>query len=219
VINLSNSKQIRVIIVHNYTILQQLDIQMQRSKKKTKQPSFRSKSLAHRERYKKKLRKHYFEHGNQRWWNAQVNLSLAFNGVKTFDEYDDNPLKKSGSSMDQSKNSIGRSAGRSSGQRRNRCKKCGWIKHDHICPFLSLLQCSIGIMVYPLANAHVVNELSMLMPALCKINNFILIKSGPFEVASSGAMSRSGGDGKGRKVTMATVVGPISKLSKMPPLK
>jgi len=70
-----------------------------------------------------------------------------------------------------------------------------------------------------LANAHVVNELSMLMPALCKINNFILIKSGPFEVASSGAMSRSGGDGKGRKVTMATVVGPISKLSKMPPLK
>mmetsp|Transcript_17347 Transcript_17347/g.37733 ORF Transcript_17347/g.37733 Transcript_17347/m.37733 type:complete len:439 (-) Transcript_17347:170-1486(-) len=177
-------------------------------KKKSKQPSSsRSKSSVRRERYEKKLRQQYFEHGNRLSWDVQANLSLTLNGAKTFDEYDDNPLKKSGSSMDQSENGIGGSSGRSSSQRRNRCKKCGQIKHGHVCPFQSSLQRSIGIMVYPSANAHVANEPGMLAPALCEMNNFISIKSGSFEVAS-------GGDRKGRKASAATVASTVGKLSK-----
>jgi len=140
------------------------------NKKKNKQQLVRSNSLARREKYAKKLRQQYFEHGNRLSWDVQANLSLTLNGAKTFE--DDDQLRKSGSNL----SSDGKQQ-----QRKNRCKKCGQIKQGHVCPYTSSLQRNIGVMVYPSANAHVADEPGMLATALCEMNNFISIKSGSFE--------------------------------------
>ena len=105
----------------------------------------------------------------------QSNLALTLNGAKTFDDDDANILKMSGSKDE---------------KRKNRCKKCGQIKQGHDCPYASSLQRSIGVMVFPAANAHVANEPGTLAPALCDMNNFISIKSGSFEASSSSPEKR-----------------------------
>jgi len=122
--------------------------------------------MVRRDRYEKRLRQQYFEHGNRLSWDVQANLSLTLNGAKTFD---DDELKKSGSNISDKSSS-----------RKNRCKKCGQIKLGHTCPYASSLARNIGVMVYPSANAHVANEPGELAPALCEMNNFISIKSGSF---------------------------------------
>jgi len=142
------------------------------AKRKNRQLS-RSNSTVRREKYETKLRQQYFEHGNRLSWDVQANLSLTLDGAKTFDDDVGSQLKKSGSSMDQSDNSRQ--------QRKNRCKKCGQIKQGHICPYQSSLQRSIGVMVYPSANAHVADEPG----SLCEMNNFISIKSSSFEASMS----------------------------------
>lgn len=123
-------------------------------------------SMVRRDRYEKRLRQQYFEHGNRLSWDVQANLSLTLNGAKTFD---DDELRKSGSNISDKSSS-----------RKNRCKKCGQIKLRHTCPYASSLARNIGVMVYPSANAHVANEPGKLAPALCEMNNFIAIKSGSF---------------------------------------
>ncbi|KAL7551202.1 hypothetical protein ACHAWF_014993, partial [Thalassiosira exigua] len=142
-------------------------------RKKGKASIARSNSMARRERYEKKLRQQYFEHGNRLSWDVQAGLNLTLGGAQTFDDEDDGDdlraLKRSGS----------RGGSSDGGERRkNRCKKCGQIKQGHICPYQSSLQRSIGIMVYPSANAHVADEPGTLAPALCEMNNFIPIKGG-----------------------------------------
>ncbi len=144
------------------------------SKKKSKQQLARSNSMARREKYEKKLRQQYFEHGNRLSWDVQANLTLTLNGAKTFDEDDNGTLKKSGSNLSDTPKS-----------RKNRCKKCGQIKQGHICPYVASLQRNIGIMVYPSANAHVANEPGALAPALCEMNNFITFKSGGSAASAS----------------------------------
>lgn len=118
-----------------------------------------SNSLARREAYEKTLRQQYFEHGDRLSWDVQANLPLTLDGGdETFDDGD--AFRRS----------------------ENRCKKCNRIKEGgHVCPYSSTLQRSIGVMVYPSANAHVADEPGMLATALCEMNNFIAIKSGSFE--------------------------------------
>jgi len=146
-------------------------------------------SMVRRDRYEKRLRQQYFEHGNRLSWDVQANLSLTLNGAKTFD---DDELKKSGSNISDKSSS-----------RKNRCKKCGQIKLGHTCPYASSLARNIGVMVYPSANAHVANEPGKLAPALCEMNNFIAIKSGSFgliggeicgEISSPGEKKKPGKD-------------------------
>ena len=154
-------------------------------KRKGKQPLSRSNSQARREKYEKRLRQQYFEHGNRLSWDVQANLSLTLHGAKTFDD-DDGPLKRSGSAEMRN-------------QRKNRCKKCGQIKQGHICPYQSSLQRSIGIMVYPSANAHVADEPGGLAPALRTMNNFIPIRGESFEQGSGGSSTSGGREGRRRQ--------------------
>lgn len=140
------------------------------TKKSRQRELKRSNSLARREKYENKLRQQYFEHGNRLSWDVQSNLKLTLNGARTFDE-DDSGLKRMGSTD-------------SGSGRKNRCKKCGQIKMGHVCPFASSLQRSIGVMVYPSANAFVANEPGKLAPALCEMNNFISIKSSSYDERS-----------------------------------
>ena len=126
-------------------------------------------------KYEENLRHQYFEHGDRLSWDVQANLSLTLEGGNTFDE-DEIMLKWSGDSH--------LSEGKQQEQqqlKKNRCKKCGQMKQGHVCPYSSSLQRSIGIMVYPSANAHVADEPGYLAPALCEMNNFISIKSASFE--------------------------------------
>jgi len=155
----------------------------------TKRALPHNNSMVRRDRYEKRLRQQYFEHGNRLSWDVQANLSLTLNGAKTFD---DDELKKSGSNISDKSSS-----------RKNRCKKCGQIKLGHTCPYASSLARNIGVMVYPSANAHVANEPGKLAPALCEMNNFISIKSGSFgliggeicgEISSPGKKKKPGKD-------------------------
>ncbi|KAL9184735.1 hypothetical protein ACHAXT_012705 [Thalassiosira profunda] len=118
-----------------------------------------------RERYERKLRAQYFEHGNRLSWDVQANLALSLNGASgTFDEDDMALKRRTGSDQGE--------------KRKNRCKKCGQMKQGHICPYASSLQRSIGVMVFASANAHVADEPGRMAPALCEMNNFIPIKGG-----------------------------------------
>ena len=164
------------------------------SKSKSRQLS-RSNSLARRERYERRLRQQYFEHGDRLSWDVQADLSLTLNGAeRTFDE-DDCAINNSLSNVSDATGGSGKC------HRKNRCKKCGQIKQGHVCPYASSLQRNIGIMVYPSANAHVADEPGTLAPALCEMNNFISIKSGSFESGSDrkrggrAATSADGNDG------------------------
>lgn len=135
------------------------------NKKNKQQQLARSNSMARRDNYEKKLALQYFEHGNRLSWDVQANLCLTLNGARTFDEDEGEgitgPPKQIGSQQ----------------RRKNRCKKCGQIKEGHTCPYQSSLLRSIGVMVYPSANAHVADEPGRLAPALCEMNNFISIRS------------------------------------------
>ena len=143
-----------------------------------------SNSIVRREKYEKKLRQQYFEHGNRLSWDVQSNLALTLNGAKTFDE---DELKRTGSNA---------SDGTKSSSRKNRCKKCGQIKQGHVCPYVSSLARNIGVMVYPSANAFVADEPGSLAPALCEMNNFITFNVGS---GSSFGNATSSPDKKKRK--------------------
>jgi len=120
------------------------------------------------------LRQQYFEHGNRLSWDVQANIRLTLNGAITFDDNDGDiatGLLKQNGSMTSELMSEGQQ------RRKNRCKKCGQIKEGHTCPHQSSLLRSVGVMVYPSANAHVADEPGVLAPALCEMNNFISIRS------------------------------------------
>lgn len=157
-------------------------------------------SAIRREKYEKRLRQQYFEHGNRLSWDVQCNLSLTLNGAKTFD--DDELLKRSGSNVSNDKSA-----------RKNRCKKCGQIKLGHVCPYVSSLARNIGIMVYPSANAHVADEPGVLSSALCEMNNFISIKSGSFGETTTMVTSSPGGSSE--KKTCDSTMGDGSSLEKV----
>ena len=157
-------------------------------------------SAIRREKYEKRLRQQYFEHGNRLSWDVQCNLSLTLNGAKTFD--DDELLKRSGSNVSNDKSA-----------RKNRCKKCGQIKLGHVCPYVSSLARNIGIMVYPSANAHVADEPGVISSALCEMNNFISIKSGSFGETMSMVTSSPGGSSE--KKTRGSTTGDGSSLEKV----
>ena len=52
-----------------------------------------------------------------------------------------------------------------------RCKQCGQLKQNHICPYQQPLQRSI--MVYPAVNSYNAAEPGVIAPSLSKMNNFI----------------------------------------------
>jgi hypothetical protein len=54
-----------------------------------------------------------------------------------------------------------------------RCKRCGQLKQNHVCPYQQPLQRSIGIMVYPAVNSYNAAEPGVIAPSLSKMNNFI----------------------------------------------
>jgi len=56
---------------------------------------------------------------------------------------------------------------------RYRCKLCGQPKQNHTCPYQQSLQRSIGITVYPAANAYTAFEPGTLAPTLSEMNNFV----------------------------------------------
>lgn len=158
----------------------------------------RSSSMVRREKYEKKLASQYFEHGNRLSWDVQANLCLTLNGARTFDddhgEEITGPLKLSGVQQ----------------KRKNRCKKCGQIKEGHTCPYQSSLLRSIGVMVYPSANAHVAEEQGKLAPALCEMNNFVIRNT-----ASFGSMiSTNETDKRERTVSDTTDANKTSKKTK-----
>jgi hypothetical protein len=134
----------------------------------------RADSTVRREKYEDNLRQQYFEHGNRLSWDVQANISLTLTGARTFED-DDVTFRRSGSNLYD---------GKQQSLRKNRCKKCGQVKMGHVCPYASSLLRSIGVMVYPSANAHVADEPGRLAPALCEMNNFISIKSGSFEMVA-----------------------------------
>ena len=54
-----------------------------------------------------------------------------------------------------------------------RCKRCGQLKQNHVCPYQQPLQRSIGVMVYPAVNSYSAAEPGVIAPSLSKMNNFI----------------------------------------------
>jgi hypothetical protein len=54
-----------------------------------------------------------------------------------------------------------------------RCKLCGQIKNNHLCPYRQPMQRSIGIMVYPAVNSFTAFEPGTVAPPLTKMNNFV----------------------------------------------
>jgi hypothetical protein len=56
---------------------------------------------------------------------------------------------------------------------RYRCKLCGQPKQNHVCPYQSSLQRSIGITIYPALNAFTADEPGNLAPPLTDMNNFV----------------------------------------------
>ncbi|KAL7570343.1 hypothetical protein ACA910_017186 [Epithemia clementina (nom. ined.)] len=76
-----------------------------------------------------------------------------------------------------------------------RCKLCGQLKNNHICPYRQPLQRSIGIMVYPALNSFTACEPGTIAPPLTTMNNFVsydsdLAGSGqPLEAATAAAAS------------------------------
>ncbi len=54
-----------------------------------------------------------------------------------------------------------------------RCKRCGQLKQNHVCPYQQPLQRSIGVMVYPAVNSYNAAEPGVIAPSLSKMNNFI----------------------------------------------
>lgn len=61
--------------------------------------------------------------------------------------------------------------------KRYKCKLCGQIKQNHVCPFRQTMLRSIGVMAYPSANAHDADEPGEVAPSLCEMNNFVLLGS------------------------------------------
>eukprot|EP00523_Entomoneis_sp_CCMP467_P000400 CAMPEP_0168750854 /NCGR_PEP_ID=MMETSP0724-20121128/17508_1 /TAXON_ID=265536 /ORGANISM="Amphiprora sp., Strain CCMP467" /LENGTH=580 /DNA_ID=CAMNT_0008798931 /DNA_START=549 /DNA_END=2288 /DNA_ORIENTATION=+ len=61
----------------------------------------------------------------------------------------------------------------SSGKTKYRCKRCGQLKNNHVCPYRQPLQRSIGIMVYPALNSFTAFEPGQVAPPLTNMNNFV----------------------------------------------
>lgn len=114
----------------------------------------------------KKLRQQYFEHGARLSWEVEANMPISSKGGATFDEDDE----KLCSTLSRT-SSVESEAGR-----KNKCKKCGQLQQSHTCPFKPSLLRSIGVMVYPSANAYAADEPSLGTP-VCEMNNCILMES------------------------------------------
>ena len=54
-----------------------------------------------------------------------------------------------------------------------RCKLCGQLKNNHVCPYRQPLQRSIGVMVYPALNSFTALEPGTVAPPLTNMNNFV----------------------------------------------
>eukprot|EP00956_Cyclotella_meneghiniana_P005859 scaffold7663_cov68-Cyclotella_meneghiniana.AAC.8 len=110
--------------------------------------------------------------------------------------------------------------------KRYKCKLCGQIKQNHVCPFRQTMLRSIGVMAYPSANAHDADEPGEVAPSLCEMNNFVLLGSQSFADMSfnnsysfdaSGNISKdalvSAFERKG-SIMIDSTKGPVNNLSK-----
>ena len=150
----------------------------------------KDKRQVRREKYEKKLRQQYFEHGNRLSWDVQSDLKLTLNGAKTFDDDETTPgLLSQGGGRTLSRTDSALSTG-SGKMKPYKCRRCGQTKRSHFCPHTSSLVRSIGVMAYPSANAHAADEPGRLAPALREMNTFILFKN-----AEASATAAAAGDG------------------------
>mmetsp|Transcript_4348 Transcript_4348/g.9337 ORF Transcript_4348/g.9337 Transcript_4348/m.9337 type:complete len:564 (-) Transcript_4348:89-1780(-) len=72
-----------------------------------------------------------------------------------------------------------------------RCKQCGQLKNNHICPYRQPLQRSIGIMVYPALNSFTAFEPGTVAPPLTNMNNFVSYSESEGNSQHPGAPSTS----------------------------
>jgi len=79
---------------------------------------------------------------------------------------------------------------------RYRCKLCGQPKQNHICPYQSSLQRSIGITIYPALNAFTADEPGKLAPPLTDMNNFVSEDGSPERPSSAWSATASTPDSK-----------------------
>ena len=77
------------------------------------------------------------------------------------------------------------SIGSPQGKMKYRCKLCGQLKQNHVCPYKKSLQRSIGTMVYSAVNAYSAAEPGHLAPSLSSMNNFGVSKPESASVAST----------------------------------
>mmetsp|Transcript_28807 Transcript_28807/g.63433 ORF Transcript_28807/g.63433 Transcript_28807/m.63433 type:complete len:1583 (+) Transcript_28807:356-5104(+) len=85
---------------------------------------------------------------------------------------------------------------------RYRCKLCGQPKQNHVCPYQSSLQRSLGTMVYKAVNAFTAEEPGEVAPALSTMNNFVASSGGAKSEPSSTATTPSRGIPKSGPGTM-----------------
>jgi hypothetical protein len=86
---------------------------------------------------------------------------------------DERPHDHPSNSSRTGSHSSGDSASNDPTKLKYRCKRCGQLKQNHLCPYQQPLQRSIGIMVYPAVNSYNAAEPGVIAPSLSKMNNFI----------------------------------------------
>ena len=92
-----------------------------------------------------------------------------------------------------------------------KCKKCGQIKQNHICPYQEKLQRSIGCNVYPAVNSYTAAEPGVIAPAFTEMNNFVSYDSDhnspveEYDSRAATAPSRHAGDLNLNKGQLSTI--------------
>jgi len=148
----------------------------------------KDKRQIRREKYEKKLRQQYFEHGNRLSWDVQSDLKLTLDGARTFDD-DESPPGQSRGGGGRALSRADSAASSGSGRAKTyKCRRCGQAKRGRCaCPQSVALVRSIGVMAYPAANAHAADEPGSLAPPLREMNTFLLFGGdGPGAPASGG---------------------------------
>lgn len=92
-----------------------------------------------------------------------------------------------------------------------RCKLCGQLKQNHVCPFNQPLQRSIGVMVFPAVNSYTAAEPGTVAEPLTKMNNFVSYDSDQTsphpQSEGSGVHHNSGINGYPSSITYASMKG------------
>ena len=127
-----------------------------------------NKSILRREKYEKKLRDQYFENGNRLSWDVQHGLKLTLSGAKTFEEEESSDSPSNEEQSDETDKDL-----ESNRPTKYKCTRCGALKKQHVCTNRPIILRSIGVNVYPAANAYTADEPGSLSSPLSEMNNYI----------------------------------------------